>query len=127
MRRFARWLFWGFLVCLFVGYMWGYEHPSPEGFRGLAQRAGFSQATTEKALRVATCESSLRPHAVGDGKLMGQGWAWSLGPFQVRTRWDDLFGTRSPVLNLIPAFNAASAYKISGGGTNWGPWTCGGR
>lgn len=126
MRRLATWVFWGFLVALLVGYVAGYEHPSPAEFRGLAQRAGFSPAATEKALRVATCESGLRPHAVGDGKLANEKWGPSLGPFQVRTLWSDLLGTRSPMLNFIPAFNASAAYRISAGGTDWSAWTCGG-
>ena len=113
-----------FLLCLFVGYVWGYQHPDPAEFRKLALRAGFSPMTAEKALRVATCESKLKPPAAGDKTLAGGQWWWSVGPFQVRTRWDDLLGDRSPVLNWIPQFNAESAFKISGGGTNWSPWTC---
>jgi hypothetical protein len=124
-RLLVRWGFWGFLVCLFVGYVWGYQKPDATEFRGLAQRAGFSAAATEKALRVATCESGLRPRAVGDGKLANETWGPSIGPFQVRTRWSDPFGPRSPFLNFIPAFNATAAYKISNGGTDWSPWTCG--
>jgi hypothetical protein len=123
--RLMRLAFWGFLFFLAVGYLAGYQKPDPEEFTGLARRAGFPEETIAKARAVATCESGLRPQAVGDGHLRGNGWAWSLGPFQVRTRWDDPFGDRSPFLNLIPAFNAQAAFNISGGGRNWGPWTCG--
>lgn len=119
-----KFLIFAFLLCLAVGYLAGYQKPDPTEFRKLAQRAGFSPAATEKALRVATCESGLKPQAAGDKTLADGDWWWSVGPFQVRTRWDDLFGDRSPLLNWIPQFNAEAAYKISGGGTNWGPWTC---
>jgi hypothetical protein len=124
--KLLKWIVLAFLFFMLVGYVGGYQHPDPAEFRKLAERAGFSPAATEKALRVATCESGLKPQAVGDGTLTTQKWGPSVGPFQVRTLWSDLLGDRSPILNWIPQFNAESAYKISNGGTDWGAWSCGG-
>lgn len=123
--KLIRWAFWGFLFFMLVGYVAGYRKSDAGEFRKLAQRAGFTTETTEKALRVATCESGLKPQAVGDGKLANEKWGPSVGPFQVRTLWTDLLGDRSPILNWIPAFNASAAFNISNKGTDWGAWTCG--
>jgi hypothetical protein len=119
MRR-ARWLFWGFLAAFVYGT---FAMPLDK----LALSAGFPESTLPKIQAVVQCESGGRATAVGDTKLMDGEWGPSLNRFQVRTRWDELFTLtdRNPILNFWPWYNATAAYNISGGGKNWGPWTCG--
>jgi hypothetical protein len=134
MRRLLGWLFWGALVCLFVGAVMP-KAGTPEQLKALVQREWpeVTEATMNKAAAVSGCEAGWRAHAVGDGSLITEKWGWSLGPFQVRSLWSDLgqWGryvdgrpNRNPILLLVPSFNAQAAYDISGGGKDWGAWTC---
>lgn len=68
------------------------------------------------ALRVANCESSMNPSAIGDRNLFPS----SYGLFQVRAFPER--GTPAQLLN--PDFNIDFAYRLSQGGTNWSHWTC---
>jgi hypothetical protein len=68
------------------------------------------------ALRVAQCESGLNPSAIGDRSLTPS----SYGVFQIRA-----FPERGTPAQLLNAdYNIDYAFRMSGGGVNWGPWTC---
>lgn len=72
------------------------------------------------AIRIATCESGLRPDAVGDLHL-DNGTNPSYGIFQLRY----FSGSRGTKEQLLTAtYNIDKAYEMSGGGTNWSPWSC---
>lgn len=91
----------------------------------LALEAGFSPEDAVTAVAVAAGESSLRPDARGDVGLQTDKWGPSLGLWQVRSL-NEQSGTgdaRDPERLTDPQFNAQSAFEISGGGSNWQPWT----
>src|SRR5919197_5302412 len=95
--------------------------PTEAQVADLARRAGFPEPAIPKAVAVARCESSLRPHAHGDGHLVDATWGPSIGIWQIRSRWADL-GTgrpRDPSRLADPAFNARAAYVLSSGGSDW--------
>jgi hypothetical protein len=72
------------------------------------------------AIRIATCESGLRPDAVGDLHL-DNGTNPSYGVFQIRY-FGGARGTKEQLLTAT--YNIDKAYEMSGGGTNWSPWSC---
>jgi hypothetical protein len=78
-----------------------------------AQAAGFQGDALITAVAVARAESGLRYDAVGDSGR-------SIGLWQVHL-------PSHPTYNAgqlyDPLANARAAYEISGGGTNWQPWT----
>jgi hypothetical protein len=70
----------------------------------------------ENALKIAQCESGVRDNAIGDKNLNPS----SYGIFQIRA-----FSNRgTPEQLLDPEYNIQFAYRMSGGGINWGAWTC---
>ena len=71
----------------------------------------------DTAIRVAACESGFNPRAANWGDSNGG----SFGLFQINKAhrdWVD-FGRI-----YDPAYNISVAYRLSGGGRNWGPWAC---
>lgn len=66
-----------------------------------------------RALRVARCESRLWPHARGS--------AGERGIFQIHPVH---FGWLDEGRLWQPWYNAKIAWRLSRGGTSWGPWTC---
>jgi hypothetical protein len=80
-------------------------------------RAVFPDHVEDYAIAIAYCESRLYPRAVGDG---GE----SIGLFQVNIVWWKLpwVGGRDALFSAW--HNSKVALRISGGGTNWQPWTC---
>jgi len=77
----------------------------------------------EKAIRVAKCESGLRPHAYNKHDPNGG----SFGLFQINGIHLNDNGVASryePKELFSPAINITVAYKLSNGGKNWGPWAC---
>jgi hypothetical protein len=91
----------------------------------LAKAAGFSGPALPIAVAVALAESGGRPDAVGDVGIQTSVWGPSIGLWQIRSLKDKA-GTGDPrdaTRLKDPAFNARSAFAISGGGTNFAPWT----
>jgi hypothetical protein len=92
-----------------------------------ARTAGFSFWTVPKAVRIAECESGLRPAAEGDRDRQNRTWGPSVGLWQIRSR-RGAWGTGSVRdANRLkdPAFNARAAFVLSEGGRDWSKWTCG--
>jgi hypothetical protein len=113
------------------------EHPEPEPkytaesvlgaqeLKSVLIQAGFSGEALRQAWGTAMKESSGRPMAHNDNPKTGDNsyglfqinMIGSLGPARLEkyglSSYEDLFD---------PATNAEIAYRISSGGTNWGPW-----
>lgn len=89
----------------------------------LALQAGFRGEAAVTACALAMAESSLKPdninHIPADGRLGDP-----MGLFQIRPDSAELgTGKTRDALKLFdPSFNTNSAFVISGGGVNWGPW-----
>lgn len=90
-----------------------------------AYAAGFRGEALVIAVAVAFAESGGKSDAIGDWSLQDSTWGPSLGLWQVRSV-KAVSGTgqaRDGSRLSDPLFNAQSAYQISSGGTNFGPWT----
>jgi hypothetical protein len=85
--------------------------------RSVAKQAGFTGAALDIAVAVAMAESGGYPEASGD-PLCGV----SLGLWQINVASHPEFKGNPDVL-FDPLTNAKAAYKISNGGTSWGPWS----
>jgi hypothetical protein len=74
---------------------------------------------TRIALAIIKAESGCNTNAVGDNYPINGLYAPSCGYAQIRTL------TGRPTCEQLqdPATNIAWMYKISGGGTNWRPWS----
>lgn len=89
--------------------------------------AGFSKDQTQIMLAISQGESGLRLDAVGDQSLANAKWSNSRGPFQIRSlkaEWGK--GTcrdEQALTNNGWDFHARCAYEISGGGSNYKPWS----
>lgn len=94
--------------------------------REILVRAGFTGAGLDTAQAVATAESGGRASAHNPNAATGDN---SYGLFQI-----NMLGAMGPArlaqYHLAnnealydPAVNAAVAYQMSGGGTNWSPWS----
>lgn len=78
-----------------------------------AYKAGFRGEALVTIVAIAGAESGWRPDAVGDS-------GWSHGLWQVYTKAHPQY----PAARLKdPAYNAAAAWEISGGGGNFRPWS----
>ena len=72
------------------------------------------------AVKIAQCESGMNPKAIGDLHL-DNGTNPSYGLLQIRY----FGGARGTVEQLLDVdYNINKAYEMSGGGTNWQPWSC---
>lgn len=91
----------------------------------LAHQAGFSSAGATLMTAIAMAESGGDPNSVGDVGLENGTWGPSVGLWQVRSlRAETGRGTSRDVNRLKdPAFNARSAFEISGKGKSFRPWT----
>jgi len=77
----------------------------------------------QRAIEIATCESGLRPKAYNESDP----WGGSRGLFQingVHLRPTGVAYGYNPEDLFDPRINIKVAYKLSGGGINWKPWTC---
>jgi hypothetical protein len=93
-----------------------------------ALRAGFTPEQAVIAVAIALAESGGSTAAVGDAQLRTDKWGSSLGLWQIRSLnapRPNVAGDANRDFRRLfdPAFNAQSAYAISGSGTNWNPWT----
>ena len=89
----------------------------------LAEGLTPEQAVT--AVAIATAESGNRDAAEGDTTITDGAWGPSLGRFQIRCMWDQIGTGRERDCSRLndPYFNAHSMFVVSGGGTNWSPWS----
>ncbi|MGH7377842.1 MAG: hypothetical protein ACREKK_10525, partial [Candidatus Methylomirabilales bacterium] len=93
----------------------------------VARKVGFTSWRVSEAVRVAECESGLRPNVEGDRNLQNRVWGPSIGLWQIRSKRGD-WGTgrvRDATRLKDPTFNANAAFVISEGGRDWSKWTCG--
>lgn len=92
---------------------------------GLARAAGFTDDKVPTAVAIAIAESALCADAVGDTLLVDAKWGPSVGLWQIRSLHAEkgTGGHRDELANKDPMHNAKAALSISGGGTNWAPWT----
>jgi hypothetical protein len=90
-----------------------------------AANAGFKGDALVTAVAVAKAESGFDAAAIGDEHLVDAKWGPSAGLWQIRSlKADSGTGRHRDFTRLFdPAFNARSAYAISGGGTNFNPWS----
>lgn len=99
---------------------------SPAQLAGYSEQAGASQAQALISTAVAEAESGGNTQALGDVSLQDGTWGPSVGAWQIRTvkAQTGTGGTRD--LNALygqPAKQVQSAKDISGGFTNWNPWS----
>jgi hypothetical protein len=93
-----------------------------------AYDAGFRGDALNTAVAVALAESGGDPSRLGDVGLENGTWGPSVGLWQIRSVNPGHGNAteraqRNAQANLDPATNAANAYAISHGGTNFGPWS----
>jgi hypothetical protein len=84
------------------------QSPGVEQWRPLVESI-FPAFAVETVLRIMNCESS--------GNVNATGSAGEMGLMQIHPRWH-------PDATYDPIGNLRAAYRISGGGTSWGAWTC---
>lgn len=98
---------------------------SPATIARYAYAAGFRGQALTIAIAIALAESSGDRFARGDTSLANSTWGSSIGLWQVRSLKAEYGsgGVRDAFRLTDPAFNAKSAFSISGGGTNFNPWT----
>jgi len=88
-------------------------------------QAGFRGQALITMVAVAVGESGLNPGARGDTSITNRTWGPSIGLAQIRSlnAQSGTGQTRDATRLADPAFNAAAAFEISGGGRNFRPWT----
>lgn len=87
--------------------------------------AGFNPSSATTMVAIAQAESSLRDDARGDLGIQTSIWGPSYGLFQIRTlKQQTGTGQDRDIASLVdPARQAAAAYRISDGGTDFSPWS----
>lgn len=92
----------------------------------LAHTAGITKVEALRdAIAIAMAESSGRTDARNTSPtIINAEWGPAIGLWQIHSRKpEEGKGTTRDASRLTdPAFNAASMFQISNGGTNWGPW-----
>lgn len=90
-----------------------------------AQAAGFRGDALITAVAIAKAESGFDSAARGDLALQNEKYGASIGLWQIRSLHAHRDTGKERDANQLtdPAFNARAAYTISGGGTNFEPWT----
>jgi hypothetical protein len=91
----------------------------------LARSVGLDPAQAATATAIAMAESGLRTDAVGDAGIQTATWGPSIGLWQIRSLKADRGTGRARDADRLtdPQHNARAMYEISGGGTNWRPWS----
>lgn len=84
-----------------------------------------TRAQLEIAVAIAKAESGWRSDAMGDTTITTGTWGPSIGLWQIRSLKAETGtgGTRDANKLKDPEFNARSMVAVSGGGTNWRPWS----
>lgn len=104
----------------------GADPASIQQIAGYLKQAGFQGEPLAIMTAIALRESGGRIDATGDTDKTGGQWGPSVGWFQIRTL-DDQRGTGGwrdeDFLRADPMNQALAAWNISGGGTNFGPWS----
>lgn len=91
---------------------------SPRQLARLAYEAGFRDGQIVVAVAVALAESGGNPRAVG---VNADRWrSRDRGLWQINDHWHPEV---SDAVAFSPKGNAGAAYRISGSGTNWSPWS----
>lgn len=92
---------------------------------GLALGAGIPSGAVETAVAIALAESGGDTDARGDVGIQNATWGPSIGLWQIRSlKAETGKGTARDANALTDAaFNARAMAQISGGGTNWRPWS----
>lgn len=88
--------------------------------------AGFTPAAAVTMTEIAGAESNYNDAAVGDVGLENNTWGPSYGLFQIRTQKSATGSGADRDISALagdPAAQAAAAYQISNGGTNFAAWT----
>lgn len=99
---------------------------SPVDIAGYAYAAGMrNPARLAQAVAIAMAESGGDPTKLGDLTLQDSEWGPSVGLWQIRSRKAEKGkgSTRDADRLTDPAFNAKSMMSISGGGSNFDPWS----
>lgn len=98
---------------------------SPEQVAEVAWRAGFRGDALTIMVAITGAESGYDTEAVGDTTLTNATWGPSIGLAQIRSLNAER-GTgsdRDQDANLDPYHNLVAAFHISGGGSNFHPWS----
>lgn len=97
---------------------------------GYAAAAGFTGEALVTIVAIVERESGGNPDAVGDVALEDATWGPSVGLYQIRTLkaetgtgGDRDIAALMPMGKGDPARQSAAAFTISGGGSNFTPWT----
>jgi hypothetical protein len=91
---------------------------------GYLRTAGFDGESLVIMLAVTLGESAGDPYSHGDRQIADGKWGDSVGWMQIRTlrAQKGTGGPRDEDALLDPVNQAAAAWRISNGGTNWQPW-----
>lgn len=91
----------------------------------LVLEQGLTPEQAVTAVAIATAESGNRDAAEGDTTIMRDGWGPSLGRFQIRCLFAQVGTGQERDCSRLnePEFNAHAMFVVSGGGTNWAPWS----
>ncbi len=90
-----------------------------------ARNAGFKGEALNTAVAIAKAESGFDPDILRDVNIQTNVFGPSVGLWQIRSvKAERGTGKQRDITRLTdPAFNARSAYAISGGGNNFRPWS----
>jgi Lysozyme like domain/Bacterial TSP3 repeat len=92
----------------------------------LLLQGGFDPQQARMMTAIAQAESARNPGAIGDVALQTGTWGPSVGLFQIRTlKAETGTGSDRDIQRLMnnPAEQVKAALKISGGGSNYRPWS----
>lgn len=91
----------------------------------VALDSGWTGEAAAIATAIGMAESGGRTDARGDTTITNATWGPSIGIWQIRSlnSQKGTGGERDEIANLDPRTNGRHAFAISGGGTNWRPWS----
>ncbi len=99
---------------------------TPSQIYTLLLQGGFDPQEARIMTAIAQAESARNPGAIGDVALQTGTWGPSVGLFQIRTlKAETGTGSDRDIQRLMnnPAEQVKAALKISGGGSNYRPWS----
>ena len=106
------------------------NHPGPLTGRDvyrIARAVGFNHRKAVEAVRISECESRFHPRTVFTSSRTGD---HSFGLMQINMRGAlgparrAYYGLSADEQLLDPVKNLRVAWRMSKGGTEWGPWSC---